>query len=237
MIMVGPACFDEAASIKDCWVTITITINSFHETSPPGTTRQLDVKDLWFITNSFRVTMNLLSWSRWYWSLPISLSLYRLPFSLHNRRSPPSRCTEWPENTQTRLGTLPLASAPLRWDWCQVFEFVSLSILVIRNSRVVIMAYSTFLVQNCHTRYQRRHRPPLQISNGAMLESVLSSTIFIAAIIDFCLNALLTSSIYLMQWLSIKYFIDLFLLSFLQRLSDILFGTNIVVYFVIFWHP
>ena len=75
--------------IKDCCVTITITINQFHEIFPPGTTRQRDVKDLWFITNSFRVTMNLLSWSRWYLSLPLSLYLYRLPFSLHNRRSPP----------------------------------------------------------------------------------------------------------------------------------------------------
>ena len=75
-----PAYYDETASTKDCWVTKSKTIDPFHEIFASGTTRQQDVKDLWFITNSFRVTMNLLSWSRWYWSLPISLSLYRLPF-------------------------------------------------------------------------------------------------------------------------------------------------------------
>ena len=53
---------------------------------------------------------------------------------------------------------------------------------MIRNSRVVT---STFLVQNYHTRYQRRHHPPPQISNGVMLESVLSSTISIAVTIKY----------------------------------------------------
>ena len=241
MIIVGPACYDETASIKDCWVTITITINSFHEISPPGTTRQQDVKDLWFITNSFRVTMNLLSWSRWYWSLPISLSLYRLPFSLHNRRSPPTRCTEWPENTQTRLGTLPLASAPLRWDWCQVFEFVSLSIIVVTLSDKKLSSsdHGLFYFSCTKLSHQVPTTPPPTPPDFERCHAGVSFVFYYLYCSDY--------------WLLFKCLIDLIylycsdyplnlsltysMLSFLQRESDILFGTNIVVYFVIFWHP
>ena len=153
----------------------------------------------------------------------------------------PTRCTEWAENTQTRPGTLPLASAPPRWDWYQVFEFVSLSIIVVTLSDKKLSSsdHGLFYFSCTKLSHQVPTTPPPTPPDFERCHAGVSFVFYYLYCSDYwLLFKCLIDFIYLYCSdyplnLSLTYS----MLSFLQRLSYILFGTKHVVYFVIFWHP